>query len=481
MPSLFEAFTRKKISHDMDYGLARVLGPWDLTLMGIGAIIGSGIFVLTGQAAAGDAGPAVILSFVLSGVACAAAALAYAELAASVGGCGSAYGYSYAAFGELVAWIIGWDLVLEYGVAVAAVANGWSGYLRDFLALFNVHLPEALIKGPFRVDGAGHPDPGIMNLPAILIILALMGMLLAGVKQSARLNAAVVFIKLLTIFTFIAVAVSHVQPDLWHPFAPFGWYGHAANGEKTGIIAGAALVFFAYIGFDAVSTAVEEARDPQKDVPFGILASLTFCTIIYMVVSAILTGIVHYQDLSGDAPVADALIKIGIVWASKLVTVGVVFGLTTVMLVLYYGLTRILLAMSADGLLPPLFAKVSGKSQVPVHNTVICGVIMAAMAGIFPIHILAKLVNVGTLAAFVLVCIGVIILRVRHPDMKRPFKTPGGFFVPVLGVIFCMFLIIFGLETETYLRFVGWLVLGMLIYFGYSLKHSKQGAAQPAE
>ncbi len=472
MPSLFEAFTRKKISHDMDYGLARVLGPWDLTLMGIGAIIGTGIFVLTGVAAATQAGPAVILSFVVAGFACAFAALAYAELAASVRGCGSAYGYSYAAFGELIAWIIGWDLVLEYGVSVAAVANGWSGYFNNILTAIGIGLPEALTKGPL----AG----GIVNLPAAGIILILMALLLAGVKNSARLNAAAVFIKLSTIAIFIALAIFHIHPANWSPFAPFGWFSRTPDGKTVGILAGASLVFFAYVGFDAVSTAVEEAKDPKKDVPFGIIASLVFCTVIYIVVSGLLTLIVPYTELNVSSPVAHALQLIGIRWGSALVATGVIFGLTTVMLVLYYGLTRIVLAMASDGLLPPYFASVSGKSQVPVHNTIICGLIMAVMAGFIPLGVLAELVNVGTLAAFVLVCGGVIVLRKNHPDMDRPFTAPGGKIAPILGVISCLALIGF-LPLITDLRFIGWLLVGMLIYFGYSLKHSKQGAAQPAE
>jgi basic amino acid/polyamine antiporter, APA family len=472
MASMFEAFSRKKISHDMEYGLARVLGKWDLTLLGIGAIIGTGIFVLTGHAAASQAGPAVVLSFVVSGLACAFAALAYAELAASVGGCGSAYGYSYAAFGELIAWIIGWDLILEYGVSVAAVANGWSGYVKKTLLLLNIGLPDVLTKGPI----AG----GIVNLPAVLIILILMALLLAGIKNSARLNAGMVFIKLITIFTFIAVAIFNVHPDYWHPFAPFGWFSYGEDGKTIGILAGASVVFFAYVGFDAVSTAVAEARDPQKDVPFGILASLIFCTVIYIVVSGLLTGVVHYEGLKGDAPVAEAMIQIGLTWASYLVYAGVIAGLTTVMLVLYYGLTRILLAISSDGLLPPYFATVSGKSQVPVHNTVICGVVMAIMAGFIPLDILAELVNIGTLAAFVLVCGGVLVLRKKHPDMKRPFIAPGGKATPILGIISCGALIAF-LPMMTMARFILWLAVGMIIYFGYSLKHSKLGVPQAAE
>lgn len=488
MTSLFDAFARKKISHDMDYGLARVLGPWDLTFMGIGAIIGTGIFVLTGHVAASQAGPAVVISYITAGVACAFAALAYAELAASVGGCGSAYGYSYAAFGELLAWIIGWDLILEYGVAVETVANGWSGYFKDALAAIGWGLSPKLTQGPaMHVGWSNHLfnftvdfTQGLFNVPAGGVILILMALLLAGVKQSARLNAGIVFIKLLTLFTFIAVAIFHVKTTNWTPFSPFGWFSRNPDGHTTGIFAGASVVFFAYIGFDAVSTAVEEARDPQKDVPFGILGSLAICTVLYIIVSILLTGIVHYDLLNVSSPMAHALQLVGLNWASALVATGAIAGLTTVMLVLYYGLTRILLAMAADGLLPSYFAKVSGKSHVPVHSTIICGLIMAIMAGFIPLDILAELVSIGTLAAFVLVCAGVIVLRIRHPDMKRPFKAPGGLVTPVLGVISCL-LLMYTLPVVTMMRFIIWLAVGMIIYFGYSLKHSKMAAPQAAE
>lgn len=470
-------FRRKPVSNEGDIGLRRVLSAFDLTLLGIGAIIGTGIFVLTGVAAATTSGPAVILSFVVAGVACAFAALAYAELASSVGGCGSAYGYSYAAFGELIAWIIGWDLILEYGVAVAAVANGWSGYFNNALTAIGLGLPEMLTKGPFAVDATtGAPDGGLVNLPAVAIILILMGLLIAGVKESARLNAAMVFVKLLTIAIFVAVAVFHVNPDNWSPFAPFGWFSHNEMGKPIGILAGASVVFFAYVGFDAVSTAVEEAKNPQKDVPIGILASLVFCTLIYILVSGLLTLIVPYTELNVSSPVAFALQKIGVNWASALVATGVITGLTTVMLVLYYGLTRILVAMSRDGLLPPFFAKVSDKTHTPIKNTVICGLVMAAMAGFIPLGALAELVNIGTLAAFVLVCAGVIILRKTNPDMPRPFKAPGGMIVPVLGVLSCGALIAF-LPAHTHERFILWLLAGLVIYFGYGMRHSKLKAA----
>jgi APA family basic amino acid/polyamine antiporter len=466
---LIQQLVRKKfVTPNETHGLMRCLSAWDLTFMGIGAIIGTGIFVLTGVAAATQAGPAVVLSFVVAGIACAFAALCYAELAASVGGCGSAYGYSYAAFGEFIAWIIGWDLILEYGVSVAAVANGWSGYFNNALTAVGLGLPEFLTKGP----AAG----GLVNIPAVAIILILMGLLITGVKQSARLNEAMVFIKLLAISIFIGVAVFHIHPENWTPFAPFGWFSTTPDGKTVGILAGASLVFFAYVGFDAVSTAVEEAHDPQRDAPIGILASLVFCTVIYIVVSGLLTGIVPYSELNVSSPVAHALQLIGVNWASALVATGVITGLTTVMLVLYYGLTRILMAMSIDGLLPQLFSEVNRKTHTPVKNTVACGIIMATMAGVVPLGILAELVNIGTLAAFVLVCGGVIVLRKTRPDMPRPFKMPFGLLLPVLGVLSCAALIMF-LPWVTHLRFIVWLAAGLLVYFLYSQQRSALAAA----
>lgn len=462
-----QLFRRKLLNADLENsGLKKCLSAFDLTLLGIGAIIGTGIFVLTGTAAATQAGPAVVLSFVVAGIACTFAALAYSELAASVGGCGSAYGYSYAAFGELVAWIIGWDLILEYGVSVAAVAVGWSGYFNNALTAIGMPLPDYLMSGPFA------ENPGLVNLPAAAIILILMFMLIAGVKESAKLNAGMVFVKLLTITVFIAVALFHVQPENWTPFMPFGWFDHLENGKPIGVLAGASLVFFAYVGFDAVSTAVEEARDPKRDVPIGIMASLIICTIIYIIVSGLLTGVVKYDQLNVPSPVAHALQLLGLNWASALVATGVITGLTTVMLVLYYGLTRIILGISRDGLISPFFAKVSPKTQTPVRTTVICGIAMAIMAGFMPFAALAELVNIGTLAAFVIVCAGVIAVRKLHPDMPRPFKMPFGILLPVLGVLSCGALIAF-LPLETHLRFVIWLTIGMVIYFAYGMRHSK--------
>lgn len=466
-------FRRKAITNDHGAGLKRCLSAFDLTLLGIGAIIGTGIFVLTGVAAATQAGPAVVLSFVVAGTACAFAALAYSELASSVGGCGSAYGYSYAAFGELFAWIIGWDLILEYGVSVAAVANGWSGYFNNALTAIGFGLPEALTKGPWAVDAVtGLRDGGIVNLPAAGIVLALMVMLIVGIKESTRLNAGMVFVKLLTICVFIAVALFHIQPENWSPFIPFGWFDHTADGKTIGVLAAASLVFFAYVGFDAVSTAVEEAKNPQKDVPIGILASLVFCTIIYIIVSGLLTGIVPYPTLNVSSPVAHALQQIGMNWASALVATGVIAGLTTVMLVLYYALTRILLGIARDGLVSPWFASVNDKTKTPVHNTVICGVFIAIMAGFVPLGALAELVNIGTLAAFVMVCLGVIFLRIQQPNLPRPFKMPFGLTLPILGVLSCGALIAF-LPYVTHMRFGLWLAAGLVIYFLYGMRHSK--------
>lgn len=439
--------------------LKRCLNATDLTLMGIGAIIGAGIFVLTGVAAATKAGPAIMLSYVLSGFACAFTALAYAELAASIGGCGSAYGYAYAGLGEIIAWLIGWDLILEYGVATPAVAIGWSGYINNALTALGFGLPHALTLSP--------AEGGLINLPAAAIILLLSVLLSLGVQLSVRFNALMVAVKILAILLFIIVAAGSFKIENWTPFMPFGWQGVAS---------GAAIIFFAYIGFDAVSTAAEEAINPQRDLPIGIVNSLAICTVIYIVVSGMLTGIVPYTTLNVSSPVADALLRIGHRWASAVIAAGAIAGLTTVMLVLYYALTRIFLAMSRDGLLPPVFAQVNETTHTPVRIILTSGVLMAAIAGLTPIGHVAELVNIGTLAAFVLVCAGVIVLRYKQPDLPRPFKTPFSPLIPLLGMAFCIYLMI-SLPLITWLRFLIWLIIGMIVYFNYSRHHSQLAAS----
>lgn len=435
--------------------LLRCLSALDLTLLGIGGIVGAGIFVLTGIAAATKAGPAVTLSFVLAGFACTFAALSYAEMAASVGGSGSAYNYGYVALGEFFAWIIGWDLILEYAVSVCAVAVGWSGYMNNALTSIGIALPEYLIKGPF--------EGGYINLLSITVILFLSTVLALGVKQGARFNMLFVTIKLATILLFIAVASVNVDPNNWHPYIPFGW---------DGIVEGAALVFFAYIGFDAVSTAAEEAKNPQKDLSIGILASLAICTVLYIVVAGLLTGVANYTTLNVKSPVAESILRIGHSFVAGTIAVGAIAGLTSVMLIFMYGLSRIFYAMSKDGLLPSFFSDINPKTKTPTRIIYLTSVIMSIIAGIFPINEIAELVNIGTLAAFIIVCLGVIVLRHTKPEMPRPFKAPLSPYMPILGVLFCGYLMM-SLPWITWVRFVSWMLLGLVIYFLYGIKNSK--------
>ena len=458
----------KPIEPHADSGLKKCLSAFDLALLGIGCAIGTGIFVLTGIAAATQSGPAVVLSFIFAGIASAFAALSYAELAAAVGGSGSAYGYSYVAFGEFFAWVIGWILLLEYGVGAAAVANGWSGYFINTLANFNLHIPDTWAKAPSQ--------GGVINLPAFAIIWLLTLLLIAGVKESARFNNIIVLVKLSTIVIFIALAAMHINTDNWQPFMPFGWFDTLENGKTIGVLAGASLVFFAYFGFDAVSTAADEAINPQRDLPIGLIASLTFCTIVYILVSGVLTGVVPYTELNVSSPVAWALSKLGYTWSSTLVATGVLAGLITVLLVLLYGLTRILFAMSRDGLISPLFSKVDLDRQTPVRIILMCGFVVSLVAGFFPLGALAETVNIGTLASFVMVCVGVMVMRIRHPNLHRPFKNPLNPVIPVLGVISCTALMAF-LPAGTWHRFIIWVCIGIVFYFVYSMHHSKLNKA----
>jgi len=436
-------------------GLKRALRAWDLTLLGIGAIVGAGIFVLTGVAAARYAGPAITLSFVISGFACAMAALCYAEFAAMIPIAGSAYSYSYATMGELVGWIIGWDLVLEYAVGAAAVAVGWSGYLGVIMAGMGIHLPYALTHAP----GAG----GMIDLPALLVVLLISGVLYVGISESARLNSIIVLIKLFAIGVVIVGGAFFVKPANWSPFVPFGW---------DGVTKGAAVIFFAYIGFDAVSTAAEEVVEPNRDLPIGILASLFVCTVLYIAVAAVLTGMVPAHLIDVKAPLASAFVLRGVNFIAWIVSFGAVAGLTSVLLVLLLGQSRIFYAISRDGLLPGAFGKVHPRFRTPYIPTTLTGIVVGLTAAFLPIQEIAELTNIGTLFAFVLVCLGVWILRRLEPSVRRPFRTPLVPVVPILGVVFCTFLMA-SLPGVTWIRFFVWMMVGAVIYFSYGRFHSR--------
>src|SRR6204780_125384 len=430
-------------------GLKRALGAFDLTLLGIGAIVGAGIFVLTGVAAAKDAGPAIVVSFVVSGFACAMAALCYAEFAAMIPVAGSAYSYSYVTMGELVAWIIGWDLVLEYAVGAATVASGWSGYLAILLKGLGINLPSEW------THARGSTPSGIMNLPAFLIVLLITYVLYIGISESARLNSMIVGIKLFVIAAVIIVGAFFVRPANWSPFAPMGW---------AGVMRGAGVIFFAYIGFDAVSTAAEEVVDPNRDLPLGILGSLFVCTVLYILVAGVLTGMVPAHNIDITAPLASAFLQRGMHAISGLISLGAVAGLTSVLLVLMLGQSRVFFAVSRDGLLPPAFSRIHPKYRTPYIPTTATGIAVGITAALLPIEEIAQLTNIGTLFAFVLVCLGVWILRYLDPKQHRPFRTPWVPVVPILGVGFCVFLMA-RLPMVTWLRFFIWLAIGLVIYF----------------
>jgi APA family basic amino acid/polyamine antiporter len=437
-------------------GLKRTMGVWGLTALGVGAIIGTGIFVLTGKAAALDAGPAIVISFVIAGIVSGLAALCYAELASSVPVSGSAYTYVYATLGEFVAWIVGWGLILEYALGAATVAIGWSGYFSDFLATtFGLVLPKAFTTNPF--------DGGVLNVPAAVIILLITGLLVRGTAESDIVNKTIVAIKLCVVVFFIIIGAGHVRPENWHPFTPFG---------VGGIINGAGLVFFAYIGFDAVSTSAEEVRDPARDLPRGIIGSLLICTVLYIIVSAILTGIVPYTKLNVPSPVSFSLIQIGLGWAAAIVAFGAIAGLTTVLLVLLYGQSRVFYVMSRDGLLPPIFSKVHPKFRTPYLSSLMIGVVVATVAAVAQLDVVANLVNIGTLAAFSLVSVGIVVLRKREPDLKRGFRVPGSPAVPIISALAALALMLKGLPLLTIECYLIWLAIGLAVYFGYSRRHS---------
>lgn len=439
-------------------GLAKVLGPFDLVLMGIGAIVGTGIFVLTGTGAL-TAGPALSLSFVVAAVACCFAALCYAEFASTVPVAGSIYTYSYATLGELAAWMIGWDLLLEYGLAAAAVSVGWSGYFQSLLAGFGIALPAALSAAPGALPGV----TTFINLPALVIMLLLTAMLGWGVRESARLNNIMVAIKVGVVLLFIIFGARHVQPANWQPYMPFGYHG---------MLSAAALVFFAFIGFDAVTSAAEEVKKPSRDLPIGIIGSLAVCAVLYVVVSAIMTGIVPYQKFLGvDHPVSLALQYAGENWIAGFVDLGAILGMTTVILVMAFGQTRIIFAMSRDGLLPKRLSTVHPRFHTPFFATWLVGIVFGLIAAVIPLNILAELINIGTLAAFTMVSIAVVVLRKKRPDLPRAFRCPGVPYVPALAVILCVGLMTF-LSWVTWVAFTIWLLIGLVIYFGYARRRS---------
>jgi APA family basic amino acid/polyamine antiporter len=499
----------REVGEAGDHTLKRALGPVHLVMLGIGAIIGAGIFVLTGSAASQYTGPAIILSYVLAGIACVFAGLCYAEFASMIPIAGSAYTYGYATLGELFAWIIGWDLILEYAFGAATVASGWSSTLVAFLQDYGIHLPPQICDTPGKVwvfyqdhwaplttvqpvlDAAGidwhtlEHATASFNLLAFLAIALVTTILVVGIKESANFNTAVVFVKLFAVLTFIVVAAAYVfrHPEVasenWKVFIPpnqgtFGAYGW------SGIARAAGVVFFAYIGFDAVSTAAQEARNPQRDMPLGILGSLGVCTFLYIVVSGLLTATVHYSRLNVGAPVSLAIHETGARWGSYIVNAGALAGLSTVMLVMLLGQSRVFYSMSRDGLLPPWAGEIHPRFRTPWKSTIIVGLFVAVFAGLVPINILGQLVSIGTLLAFIIVCAGVWILRRRRPTLARPFKTPWVPVVPALG-IGVSFLMMAALPFDTWLRLVIWLAIGLAIYFLYGKKHSRvQQAARVA-
>lgn len=456
--------------------LRRALGPWQLMAVGIGAIIGAGIFVITGTAAANHAGPAIVLSFVVACVGCAFAGLCYAEFAAMIPQSGSAYTYAYASFGRMIGWIIGWDLCLEYGVAASTVAVGWVGYLKAVLADFGYTLPEMWANAPVAraAHGGLELTGAYINFPAVAIVLFLTALLVVGIRASATVNGVMVLLKVIVVLLVIAFGLPLISPENLTPFIPentgkFGQFGW------SGILAGAGAIFFAYIGFDSVSVAAQEARNPQRDLPIGILGSLAFCTILYILMALTMTGLTHYSTLKVDNPVTVAVAAGGqsLNWLLPLVNWGALIGLSTVILVSLYGQTRIFYAMARDGFLPNVFAHVHPTFRTPSTSTIIIGSIVAVLAGIFPLDFLGEIVSAGTLLAFILVCIGVIVLRVTRPNVARPFRVPLSPIIPLLGVFVCGAML-FPLLESTWFRLVGWLAIGMLIYWSYGVKHAKK-------
>ena len=479
--------------------LRRILGPVQLTALGVGAIIGTGIFILTGVAAHDRTGPALMLSFVMAGLACVFAALCYAEFASMVPVAGSAYTYAYATLGELFAWIIGWDLILEYAVGSATVAHGWSAHFQEFIPIFHEGIPWIPAKIPILFHtapfnycvsvGAGCPHTGFVptgsyfDLPAVLITFILTVILVKGIRESASFNAVMVGVKLVIVLMVIGIGVFFIHTANWHPFAPYGYtgvsfFGHtlfgqtAEGGQPLGMFAGAAIIFFAYIGFDSVSVHSEEAKKPARDVPIGIIASLIICTILYIAVAAVLTGMVPSKDINIDAPVVDAFRRVGLTWMQYLVAFGAMTGITSVLLVMMLSQPRVMLALARDGLVPRgFFGDIHPKFRTPWKSTILTGLFVATMAGLIPLSILAEMTSIGTLFAFVIVCGAVLVMRRTNPDANRPFRAPFVPLVPILGILTCL-LLMFSLPAENWYRLIIWLLIGLLIYFLYGRRHS---------
>ena len=471
-------FTRKSIDELTAEAhtdtLRRTLGPFSLTTLGVGAIIGAGIFVITGTAAAQFAGPALVISMLIAGIGCAFAGLCYAEFASMIPVAGSAYTYAYATLGELFAWIIGWDLVLEYALGASTIAVGWSGNFISILQDVGIHFPGALSGPPGSLVALpdGSTVTGLFNLPAAVIVLLVSTILVVGIRESAGFNSAIVVVKVAVLLLFIGFGVKYVNAANWHPFIPentgafgsFGW---------SGVLRGAGVIFFAFIGFDAVSTAAQEARNPQRDMPRGIMISLVVCTVLYIAVALVLTGIVRYDKLNVPAPIALGVDSMGLPWLRPIIKLGAIAGLSSTMLVMLLGQPRIFFSMSRDGLLPPLFGKIHKKFKTPYITTIVTGLVVATVAGLFPIATLTQLTSMGTLLAFVMVSLGVLVLRRVDPAAPRPFKTPWMPYVPILGALICLAQM-FGLPLTTWIRLVLWLVAGLAIYFFYGRRAAER-------